>query len=143
MTVQQISVFLENTPGKMAEFTDLLYQNNVDLRALSLAEAEDFGIVRLIVDDVYTTSTVLREAGYVFSITKVIAVEIPDEPGALSKVLKCLGESSVNVEYMYAFLTRRKETAYMIFRVENNEKAIEVLNKNGFRPVCQEELQNM
>lgn len=143
MTVKQISVFLENTPGKMAEFTDVLYENGIDMRALSLAEAEDFGIVRLIVDDVYKTSTVLKDAGFIFSITKVIAVELPDEPGALSKVLKVLGDNCVNVEYMYAFLTRKQGTAYMIFRVENNERAIEVLNANGFHPVCQDELRGI
>ncbi|MDO5336421.1 MAG: ACT domain-containing protein [Eubacteriales bacterium] len=143
MTVKQMSVFLENTPGKMAEFTDLLYKNNIDMRALSLAEAEDFGIVRLIVNDVYTTSTVLKDAGYVFSITKVIAVGMPDEPGALSKVLKCLGAEGVNVEYMYAFLTKKENLAYMIFRVQDNEKAVEVLGRNGFRPLCQDDLKGI
>ena len=108
MTVKQISVFLENKPGRLAEFTDVLSKNNIDMRALSLAEAEDFGIVRIIVDDVYNASTVLKDAGYVFSITKVLAVAIPDEPGGLSKVIRVLGDSSVNVEYMYAFITRKK-----------------------------------
>ena len=78
MTVKQISVFLENKPGKLADFTDVLSKNEIDMRALSLAEAEDFGIVRIIVDDVYNASTVLKDAGYVFSITKVLAVAIPD-----------------------------------------------------------------
>ncbi|EJW90695.1 amino acid-binding ACT domain-containing protein, partial [gut metagenome] len=101
MTVKQISVFLENKPGKLADFTDVLFKNGIDMRALSLAEAEDFGIVRMIVDDIYHASTVLREEGYVFSITKVLAVAIPDEPGGLSRVIRVLGENQVNVEYMY------------------------------------------
>lgn len=140
MTVKQISVFLENRPGKLAEFTETLSENNINLRALSLAEAEDFGIVRIIVDDVYNASTVLKDANYVFSITKVLAVEIPDEPGALSKTIRVLGDSDVNVEYMYAFTTTRKGYAYMIFRVGDNQKAIDVLQKHGIRPICQDEL---
>ncbi|MDO5136551.1 MAG: ACT domain-containing protein [Eubacteriales bacterium] len=140
MTVQQISVFLENKPGRLAEFTNVLYQNNVDMRALSLAEAEDFGIVRVIVDDVYNASTIIKDGGYVFSITKVLAVVIPDEPGGLSKVIRLLGDHEVNVEYMYAFTTPKKGKACMILRVEDNQKAIEVLQKNGIRPVCQEQL---
>lgn len=143
MTVKQISVFLENKPGRLAEFTDVLSQNDIDLRALSLAEAEDFGIVRIIVDDVYKTSTVLKDANYVFSITKVLAVAIPDEPGGLSKVIRVLGDNDVNVEYMYAFITRKKGLAYMIFRVEDNQKAVHVLQQNGIKPVCQEELEKL
>lgn len=140
MTVKQISVFLENKPGKLADFTDILSRNGIDMRALSLAEAEDFGIVRMIVDDIYNASTVLKDEGYVFSITKVLAVEMPDEPGALSKIIRVLGENEVNIEYMYAFTTRKKGSAYMILRVEDNQSAVEVLQKNGIRPVCQEEL---
>lgn len=140
MTVKQISVFLENTPGKLAELTDVLSQNHIDMRALSLAEAADFGIVRMIVDDVYEASTVLKDADYIISITKVLAVEMPDEPGALSKTIRVLGENGINIEYMYAFTTQKKGVAYMIFRVQDNQKAIEVLKKSGFRPVCQDEL---
>lgn len=143
MTVKQISVFLENKPGRLAELTEVLSQNNIDMRALSLAEAADFGIVRMIVDDIYNASTVLRDADYVISVTKVLAVEIQDEPGALSRAIRVLGENDVNIEYMYAFTTRKKGVAYMIFRVADNQKAIEVLQKNGIRPVCQDELQNL
>lgn len=143
MTVKQISVFLENKPGRLAEFSDVLSQNDIDLRALSLAEAEDFGIVRIIVDDVYKTSTVLKDANYVFSITKVLAVAIPDEPGGLSKVIRVLGDNDVNVEYMYAFITRKKGLAYMIFRVEDNQKAVHVLQQSGIKPICQEELEKL
>ncbi len=140
MTVKQISVFLENRPGRLAEFTEILSRNHINLRALSLAEAEDFGIVRIIVDDVYNASTVLKDANYVFSITKVLAVEIPDEPGALTKTLRALGGNDVNVDYMYAFTASRKGYAYMIFRVGDNQKAIDVLQKSGIRPICQDEL---
>lgn len=143
MTVKQISIFVENKPGKLAELTEYLQQSQIDMRALSIAEAQDFGIVRIIVDDAYKTSCILKEAGYVASITPVLAVEMPDEPGSLFRILKMLGDGGVNLEYMYAFLTRKAATAYMVLRVENNEKAIEVLNKNGIHTICQEALSNL
>lgn len=143
MTAKQISVFLENKPGQLTEFTKLLDSHQIDMRALSLAEAQDFGILRLIVDDPYKTACVLREAGYVFSITPVLALEIPDRPGALVKVLETLGENQINLEYTYAFITRKANSAYMIFRVADNEKAIEVLQKAGFTPICQSEMSDL
>ena len=143
MTVKQISVFLENKPGKLADFTDVLSSQGVDMRALSIAEASDFGIVRIIVDDVYNASTLLKDAGYICSITRVLAVEMPDEPGALSRIIRVLGDADVNVEYMYAFTSRKKGSAYMIIRVADNEKAIEVLKKYGIRPICQDDLSEL
>ncbi len=140
MTVKQISVFVENKPGRLAEMAALLGQQDIDMRALSIAEAEDFGIVRIIVDDAYNTAQVLKEAGYVFSITPVLAAAIPDEPGGLSRILDLLGENGINLEYTYAFIAREKGLAYMIMRVTNNEKAIEVLSKQGIRLVCQHEI---
>ena len=138
MTVKQISIFVENKPGKLAELTEYLNQSSIDMRALSIAEAQDFGIVRIIVDDAYKTSCVLKEAGYVASITPVVAIEMPDEPGSLFRILKILGDGGVNLEYMYAFLTRKQSTAYMVLRVEDNEKAIEILSKSGIHTICQE-----
>lgn len=143
MTVKQISVFLENKPSAMAEFTDVLSKNNIDMRALSLAEAADFGIVRIIVDDVYNTMQVIKDAGYICSAAKVLAVAIPDEPGGLAKVIHCLGENDINMEYMYAFTTRQKDVAYMIFRVKDNEKAIQVLTKNGVKLASQDDLSKL
>ena len=119
MTVKQISVFVENKPGKLAELTDYLHQHDIDMRALSIAETQDFGIVRMIVDDAYKASQVLKESGYVVSITPV-------------------GDGGVNLDYTYAFLGQKAATAYMVLRVEDNEKAIEVLSKSGIRPVCQD-----
>ena len=104
MSVKQISIFLENKPGFLAEVTKVLGQNNIDMRAFSLAESNDFGIARIIVDDVYKTTTVLKDAGYINSVIDVLAVPLPDVPGGLSQVLKILGDAQVNVEYMYAFL---------------------------------------
>ena len=140
MTVKQMSEFVENKAGKLAELTDQLHQHKIDMRALSIAETQDFGIVRLIVDDVYKTSCVLKESGYVASITPVVAVEIPDEPGSLFWILKMLGDGGVNLDYMYAFLTPKRSTAHMILRVEDNEKAIEILGKNGIHTISQEEI---
>ena len=113
------------------------------MRALSIAETQDFGIVRMIVDDAYKTSCTLKEAGYVASITPVLAVEMPDEPGSLFHILKLLGDGGVNLEYMYAFLTRKADTAYMVLRVENNEKAIEILSRKGIHTISQEALENL
>ena len=140
MTVKQLSVFIENKPGQLAEFTDVLNKNKIDMRALSLGETKDFGIVRVIVDDSYKAACVLKEEGYVFSITPVLAVEIPDEPGGLYKVLRIMGDNKVNLEYMYAFTSKKKHTAYMIFRVEDNERAMDVLYKNDIHLVAQDQL---
>lgn len=143
MTAKQISVFLENKPGQLTEFTRLLEDNDINMHALSLADAQDFGILRIIVDDSYKTACVLKEAEYVFSITPVLAVEIPDKPGSLVKVLDILGENGVNLEYTYAFITRKADLAYLIFRVADNEKAIEVLSKNKIKLICQDELSDL
>jgi hypothetical protein len=143
MTIKQISVFLENRAGQLAEFTDILSKNGIDMRALSIAETRDFGIVRVIVDDPYKTACVLKEADYVFSITPVLGVAVSDEPGSLNKILHVLGENKINLEYSYAFITRKKDLAYMILRVEDNEKAIEALSKNNIKLVEQDELYDL
>ena len=143
MTVKQISVFLENRPGALAEFTKILEMSSIDLRALSLAESEDFGIVRVIVDDPYKTIRILKEEGYICSVTKVIAVEIADKPGSLVKMLNVLGDNNVNLEYSYAFLAKKANSAFMILRVADNDKAIKVLTQNGIRPICNEDMEKM
>ncbi|MBO5998522.1 MAG: ACT domain-containing protein [Lachnospiraceae bacterium] len=140
MTVRQISVFLENRPAALLEFTKLLEENSIDLRALSLAEAEDFGIVRIIVDDSYKTMQVLKDAGYVCNMTKVLAVEVEDKPGALVKVLNALGDNGVNLEYTYAFLSSKKGSAFMIMRVADNDAAVKALSAAGIMTVCQDDL---
>ncbi len=133
MAVKQISAFVENKPGQLAKFTEILNNHGIDMRALSLAETEDFGIVRVITDDSYKTACVLKEEGYIFSITQVLAVEIPDTPGGLFKVLDILKEKEINVDYMYAFTARKQDVAYMIFRVADNDAAADVLKKNGIQ----------
>lgn len=140
MTVKQISVFLENRPGTLAEFTDILSEQGISMRALSIGETPDFGIVRIIVNDSYKTACVLKDAGYVFSVTPVLAVAISDEPGSFSRIIKLLGNNDVNIEYTYAFTAREEDKAYMIFRVADEEKAVEVLSSNGIKLITQEEL---
>lgn len=143
MTVKQISVFLENKPGQLTDFAKLLNSNQIDMRALSVADAKDFGILRLIVDDSYKAACVLKEAGYVVSITPVLAVEIPDKPGGLVEILDILQENDLNLEYMYAFTTRRKDRAYMIFRVTDAENAVKALNQHGIKLICQSEMSDL
>ena len=143
MTVKQISVFLENRPGALAEFTKILEKSNIDLRALSLAESEDFGIVRIIVNDPEKAILILKQEGYVCSVTRVLAVVFEDKPGALVNVLNLLGGNDINLEYSYAFLAKKENCACMIFRVADNEAAIKVLTDNGLKPLCQEDLESM
>ena len=141
MSIKQISVFVENRPGAMKAMTDVLARNGIDMRALSLAETSDFGIVRIIVDNVYQATTTLKDAGFIHSITPVLAVAIPDEPGGLTHVLDVLSQAQVNVEYMYAFLGgKTAEHAYMIFRVEDEAAAAAALKAQGIPTVEQEEI---
>ena len=144
MSIKQISIFLENKPGALYAMTGVLAQHNVDMRALSLAETKDFGIVRLIVDNVYEATTVLKDAGYVHSVTPVLGVAIPDTPGGLNKVLQVLTNAKVNVEYMYAFLGGKDvDHAYMIFRVADNAAASAALAAQGIQVVEQEEIEKL
>ena len=144
MSIKQISVFLENKPGALYAMTGVLAQNQVDLRALNVAETKDFGIVRLIVDNVYTATTVLKDAGYIQSVTPVVGVAIPDVPGGLNRVLQVLADAKVNVEYMYAFLGGKDvDHAYMIFRVQDPEAAVAVLAAKGIHVVDQEEISQL
>ena len=141
MSLNQISVFLENKPGRLQALTDILAQKAINMRALSLAEASDFGIVRIIADDLDAAAAVLKDEGYIYTITKVVGVAIPDEPGGLNNVLKVLSDGGINVEYMYAFLARKStDHAYMIFHVQDVEKAIAALADAGVGCIAQEEL---
>lgn len=140
MTVKQISIFVENKIGNLAEVTKVLSDAGVSLHAISLADTKDFGVLRVIVDDSYLAATTLKEHGYIFSITKVLAVAINDEPGSLYHILTLLEESKINLEYLYDFNTRKSDYAYLIFKVDDVEEAIEVLTKNKVRLLCQEDL---
>ena len=124
--------------------TGVLAQNKIDMRAFSLAETSDFGIARIIVDNVYAATTVLKDAGYIHSVTPVLGVAIPDTPGGLNKVLQVITDAGVNVEYMYAFLGGKDtEHAYMIFRVEDPAAAASALSARGIQTVDQEEMEKL
>lgn len=135
MSVKQISVFLENKPGALCELTSVLAENNIDMRAFSLAEASDFGIARIIVDDVYKTTTVLRDNGFVHSVSPVLAVALADTPGGLNEILQVLSAEKINVEYMYAFLGNTPGKAYMVFKVQDPAAASAALSRHGICPL--------
>ncbi|MBM6681853.1 ACT domain-containing protein [Pseudoflavonifractor capillosus] len=144
MSMKQISVFVENKPGALYALTAVLAQGQIDMRALSLAETKDFGIVRLIVNDLYKTTTLLKDAGYVHSLTPVVGVAIPDVPGGLNRVLQVLTDAKVNVEYMYAFLGGKDvDHAYMIFRVADDKAAETALASRGIQVLDQEQVERL
>jgi len=132
MKVEQISIFIENKSGRLAEITRILGDAGINIRALSLADTSDFGILRLIVNDVEVANTVLKENGFTVSKTEVVAVEVPDRPGGLSAILQTLDANQINVEYMYAFVERCGGNAVIIFRFDETDKAIETLKCSTF-----------
>ena len=142
--MKQIAVLVENKPGALYALTAVLAQGQIDMRALSLAETKDFGIVRLIVNDLYKATTLLKDAGYVHSLTPVVGVAIPDVPGGLNRVLQVLTDAKVNVEYMYAFLGGKDvDHAYMIFRVADDKAAETALASRGIQVLDQEQVERL
>ncbi|HOK40101.1 MAG TPA: ACT domain-containing protein [bacterium] len=136
MKIKQISIFLENKPGRIAEITKILKEAKINIRALSVADTSEFGILRIIVDNYEKAIAALKKNNYSASITDVIAVELDDRPGGLHDALVALDKENLNVEYMYAFVSwEKKDKALIIFRIENIEKAISVLLKAGFNIV--------
>lgn len=133
MKVEQISIFIENKSGRLAEITGILGENKINIRALSLADTSDFGILRLIVDDSEKALKVLKEQRFTVSITHVIGVEVSDSPGGLTKILQILDQNNVNVEYMYAFVERSGDNAVIIFRFDDIDEAITALTQNGVK----------
>ncbi len=131
MSVKQISVFIENKTGKLAEVTRYIADKNVNMKALSVADTHDFGILRIICEDHSAALSVLKDGGYITTETEVLAVEIPDRPGSLAEILEVLVNADIAVEYTYAFLSvKNLGHAYMIFRVDDNEKAKAALGGN-------------
>ena len=135
MKVEQISVFLENKPGSLEHATRALKEANINIRTLSVAETADFGILRLIVNDVEKAHKVLKDNGFRVSKTPVVAVEVPDKPGGLHSIMEVVSKEGINVEYLYAFVEKSGQNAVIIFRFDAPEKAIEVLLKNKFTVV--------
>lgn len=143
MKVEQLSIFIENKSGRLAEITRILGEATINIRALSLADTSDFGILRLIVNDCEVARTVLKDKGFTVSKTEVVAVEVPDRPGGLSAILQVLDRESINVEYMYAFVERCGGNAVIIFRFDETDKAIGVLTDNSFVVLDGERLYRM
>ena len=142
MSVKQISVFLENKPGSLLKMTRALADCDIDMRAFSLSETSDFGIARILADDVLDTVSVLKDAGFVSAITPVIAVSVGNTPGSLNRVLTVLSDANINVEYMYAF-AGKNENAYMVLKVADDVKAGGILTAAGIVQVGQDQLSDL
>ena len=140
MHIHQISVFLENRTGQLAQITQLLAQAGVDIRAISIAETSDYGLARLIVDDSHKASAILLGHGDILSMTPVYAVEVPDRPAGLAELLAVLAEEHVDVEYMYSLFAHRDGYAYMVMRVSDEPKFLDALGKRRIRIMTKAEL---
>ena len=143
MKLRQISIFLENRKGRLAEVARVLGNAGINIRALSLADTSDFGILRLIVNDVDAALSVLKDNGYTVRDTEVIAVEVDDRPGGLAQVLAALAKLDINVEYMYAFVEKSQNKAVLVFRFEDLPKAADALQKGNIRVLSGEEVYSL
>ncbi len=140
MIIKQISIFVENRPGRLAEITDIIAQNNINIRALSIADTTHFGILRIITEHTNQVEEVLKQNGLTVSITSVISVCINDKPGGLSSVLHVLADNDIQIEYMYAFVSNSKvDDAYVVMRIEDDLRAQEILKAHGFYGLEMEE----
>ena len=140
MTFNQLSVFIENKPGKLLEALEILQNANIDMRALSLADTANFGILRIVVDKTNEALEALQCAGYLVKLNEVLTVEISDTPGGFAKIMRLLTNKGIEVEYTYAFFARSHDKAYVILRVNDNETAIKVLTDNGITLLSNEDL---
>ena len=143
MAIKQLSIFVENKEGKLADITEMLTESKIDIRAMSIADTKDFGILRLIVSDARKAAMVLSENDCVVHVTDVIGVAVEDQPGGLAKVVRLLSDNKINIEYMYAFITVSKKYAYVVFRVADNEKATALLESKGIRIVTEEDITSL
>ena len=143
MAIKQLTVFVENKQGALVEITDLFAANGIDMRALSIADTQDFGILRVIVNDTEGAMRILKNGGHLVQATDVIAVKISDAPGKLSAALHALNVSGVNVEYLYAFLARTQRHAYVVLRVADNAAATTILEDAGFHMVNEEDIKKL
>ena len=131
MSVHQISVFLENRAGQLAEITRVLAENSIDLRAISIAETADYGVLRMIVDNAEKATGILLSQGYILSMTPVLVMAVPDVPGGLAPVLAVLAEGQIDIEYMYSLFTHQEGKAYMVFRITEEDKFVRLLEAHG------------
>jgi hypothetical protein len=143
MRTEQISIFLENKSGRLADVTDLLARNGINIRALSLADTTDFGIFRLIVNDPVKALALLKERGFTVTTNEVVPVVVPDRPGGLAGILAALKGNEINVEYMYAFVQRSEGNAVLIFRFDDTDQAVTALTAAGVRMLSGEDMQHL
>ena len=143
MALKQLTVFIQNKKGTVVSVTEILSKNNVNLRALSIAETQDFGILRLIVNDEKAAERVLSENGYLIKTIDVVGVKISDEPGKLTEALAVLDKADINVEYLYAFMARTEKHAYVVLRVENNTVAEDALANAGFKMISEADIDKL
>ena len=143
MAIKQLTVFVPNRKGTMVAVTDILAKNTINIRALSIAETEDFGILRLIVSDLDKAEEVLKANGYLIKVVDVVGVKIGDEPGKLTAALDVLDKGDINVEYLYAFMARTEKHAYVVLRVENNEMAESALTDAGFKLITEADINKL
>ena len=143
MQIKQLSIFVENKAGRLAEITAVLAEANVDIRAISIADTSDFGILRLIVDHPDEAVEALKKAGMTVSLTSVIAIGIHDRPGDFAKAMRVLADEHIAIEYMYAFISRDKGKAFVILRVDDDQRAISVLQDSGITILTAEEIHGM
>jgi hypothetical protein len=143
MAIKQLTVFIQNKKGTVVSVTEILAKNNINLRALSIAETQDFGILRLIVNDEAAAEKVLKENGYLIKVIDVVGVKIGDEPGKLTAALDVLDKANINVEYLYAFMARTEKHAYVVLRVEDNNEAESVLVSAGFKMISEADINKL
>ena len=143
MAIKQLTVFIQNKKGTVVSVTDILSKNNINLRALSIAETQDFGILRLIVNDEKAAEAVLTENGYLIKVIDVVGVKIGDEPGKLAAALDVLDKADINVEYLYAFMARTEKHAYVVLRVEDNAVAEKALTDAGFKMISEADINKL
>ena len=143
MKIQQLSIFVENKSGRLAEITEALAKSGIDIRAMSVADTSDFGFLRLIVDKPQEAVAAFKEAGMTVSLTSVIAIGVHDRPGEFSKAVRILSDHGINVEYLYAFISREKGKAFVILRVDDEDKAIEILSEKGIDLLTADQIHGM
>ena len=143
MSIKELSIFVENKKGSLVEIYETLSHAEVDIRAMSISDTQDFGILRLIVSDAAKAAEALKQAHCIVSVTDVIGVTVSDQAGSLAKVVRLLTDNDVNIEYMYAFITVSKQYAYVVFRVADNDVATKILESNGVTLVTEKDIENL
>lgn len=141
--IRQLAVFLENKPGRLSSLASCLSEAGINIRALSVAETKDYGVIRFIPDDPAKAKEALVNGGYAVIETEVLAAEVPDKPGGLASVTKLLADAGINIEYTYASVIRLGESAILILQVDDKEKAEKLLKEAGIRVLCQEDVQTL